>query len=125
VHVAITMSSNDYEIKKSVVKWDPETAFPNVDNCITGYQYSINGGIITTLTTGNYFFSINETLTDSKKCNNNHLLIQPIFLEDYIPPNVNLSGSTCNRGNKLCVVVLCVYSLYCLQLNMGVYIFSF
>ena len=47
---AVSSSSNQYGIQNGVVSWEPVIAYSSIPiNCISGYQYTINGTIIGTV----------------------------------------------------------------------------
>ena len=81
-----------------MVLWDPAIAFPNIPiDCISGYQYTINGSNLTT--TFNTSFTLDKSFP---RCEDNNVLsIRPIVMVgNSILNNVVLTGSTCERRSK-------------------------
>jgi len=90
------------EIQDNRVSWDPAVAFPDVPmECVSGYQYSIEGADTMSVTMAS--FPLDENFIDTQSCsdaNNRTLSIQPIVrVMDSILNNVNLTGTICYRGN--------------------------
>jgi len=86
-------------IQEEVVSWDPVVAFPIVPaKCISGYQYSINGASITSVTMTS--FTLDCTLTDVLSCAANVLIIRPIVIVgNSVLHKVIVIASICNTGN--------------------------
>jgi len=97
--IAITSSSDQYEVINEEVIWDPQSAFPNIYSCIAGYQYSINGENLANVTENS--IRLDSSFTDPDTCEMNVLTIQPIVaVGNSILNNAHLTGPTCNIGNK-------------------------
>ena len=103
---AVTSSSDQYGIENGVVSWEPAKAFSNIPiDCISGYQYTINGTIIGTVS--NPSFTLDCIFTDIHLCSANTLIIRSIVMVgNSVLNNVAVTGHTCNRGNyKLTLAV--------------------
>jgi len=87
------------DIENGRVAWNSTAAFSNVPTeCISGYQYSINGANTTNviMTT----FTLDRSLTEELSCGANILTIRPIVMvENSVLNNVVLAGSTCDQSN--------------------------
>jgi len=76
------------------------SAFSKVHRCISGYQYSVNGGNSSNVTES--YFQLERSFTDPETCAMNVLTIQPVVaVGNSILNNVNLTGPTCDRGTEL------------------------
>ena len=82
-----------------MVSWSDTDAFPIVPvECISGYQYSINGAKITTVS--NPTFTLDSSFTDSQICSTTTLTISPIVrVDNSVLNNVVVTGDTCDIGN--------------------------
>ena len=81
-----------------MVSWEPAKAFSNIPmDCISGYQYTINGTNIATVS--NPSFTLDCSFTDVQSCAFNTLTIRPIVIVgNSVLNNVVITGHTCNRG---------------------------
>jgi len=72
--------------------------FPSIPTeCISGYQYSINGTIIGNVTMT--ILTLGCSVTDVQSCSANILTVRPIVrVENTVLNNVAVTASTCNRG---------------------------
>ena len=97
--IAVTSLSDQYGIENGVVSWEPAIVFSSIPmNCISGYQYTINGTIIGTVS--NPSFTLDCRFTDIHLCAANILIIRPIVMvSNSVLNNVAVTGHTCNRGN--------------------------
>ena len=84
-----------------MVSWEPAKAFSNTPiDCISGYQYTINGIIIGNVS--NPSFTLDCRFTDIQSCAANILIIRPIVMAgNSVLNNVVVTGHTCNRGNYI------------------------
>ena len=101
VHVnisAIISSSDQFEIQNGVVSWDPAMAFPTVPTqCISGYQYSINGANVTVVTMTS--FTLDSYFSHTQRCGCNTLTIEPIvILGNLVLRNIEAIGTSCEKG---------------------------
>ena len=96
---AISSSSEQYRTQNGFVSWNDTDAFPNVPmECISGYQYSINGTDTSSISIS--MFNLNSSFTDSQICNTTTLTISPILsVGNSVLNNVVVTGDTCDRGN--------------------------
>ena len=109
---AVTSSSDQYGIENGVVSWEPAKAFSNTPfDCISGYQYTINGTIIGTVS--GPLFTLDCRFTDIDLCAANILIIGLILMVgNSVLNNVAVTGHTCNRGNyQFTLVVMHVFYL--------------
>ena len=99
IHAAVTSSSDQYGIENGVVSWEPAKTFSNIPiDCISGYQYAINGIIMGTVS--NPSLTLDCSFTDIQSCAANILIIRPIVMVgNSVLNNVVVTGHTCNRGN--------------------------
>jgi len=98
---ALVSSSEQLEIHNRIVSWDPTVAFPSIPtNCISRYQYSINGANVNNVT--DTLFRLDSSFTDTQNCATNVLTIRSIVtVNNSVLNNVVLKGSTCSsRGNN-------------------------
>ena len=81
-----------------MVSWEPAKAFSNIPiDCISGYEYTINDTIITTVSTPS--FTLDCSFTDVQSCAANNLTIRPVVIVgNSVLNNVVVTGHTCNRG---------------------------
>ena len=94
---AISSSSEKYRIRNGSVSWNDADAFPNVlMECISGYQYTINGTVTSTIS----IFTLNSSFTDTQICSITTLTVSPIVRAgNSVLNNVVVTGDTCDRGN--------------------------
>ena len=80
------------------MSWEPVKAYSSIPlDCISGYQYTINGTIIGTVS--NPSFILDSSFTDIQSCAANTLIIRPIVMVgNSVVNNVEVTGPTCNRG---------------------------
>ena len=82
-----------------MVSWEPAIVFSSISmDCISGYQYTINGIIMGNVS--NPSFTLDCSFTDIQSCAANILIIRPIVMAgNSVLNNVVVTGHTCNRGN--------------------------
>ena len=83
---------------KNMVIWCNQEVFPNIPlSCIVGYQYSINEGKHTTISTPSII--LDKSITSSETCQKTTFSLNPIVaVNNTVLRNLYLKGTTCNKS---------------------------